>query len=206
MFRVLEEHNTIRLRASSGPLRASSAPESIPASIHVRSVIKFDKNDKYAHSVAIFRKKQEQFLINALEKADNLYKSIKENINNGATLNDCINAVKRDFDNNLINLIMDNINADLVALAEKEQIIVEQNAQIESLKAENEASKELEQTEQIESYKEEIKCYEELIKGYKEEIKCYKEEIKCYDEMAKKLIQELKAKDEEIAELKKELE
>ena len=199
MFRVLEEHNTIRLRASSGPLRDSSGPESIPASIHVRSVIKFDKNDKYAHSVAIFRKKQEQFLINALEKADNLYKSIKENINNGATLNDCINAVKRDFDNNLINLIMDNINADLVALAEKEQIIVEQNAQIESLKAENEASKELEQTEQIKGYKEEIKCYEELIKGYKEE-------IKGYDEMAKKLIQELKAKDAEIAELKKELE
>ena len=80
---------------------------------------------------------------------------------------------------------MDNINADLVALAEKEQIIVEQNAQIESLKAENEASKELEQTEQI---------------------KGYKEEIKGYDEMAKKLIQELKAKDAEIAELKKELE
>lgn len=203
MIRLREGYELIRLRASSapGPLRASSAPGPIPASINFRNVVKFDKDDKYANSVAIFRKKQEQILSNALRKADNLYKLIKENIKNGITLNDCIDAVKREFDNDelLINLVMDNINADLVTLAEKEQIIVEQNAQIESLKAENEASKELEQTEQIESYKEEIKCYEELIKGYKEE-------IKGYDEMAKKLIQELKAKDDEIAELKKELE
>ena len=203
MIRLREGYELIRLRASSapGPLRASSAPGPIPASINFRNVVKFDKDDKYANSVAIFRKKQEQILSNALRKADNLYKLIKENEKNGITLNDCIDAVKREFDNDelLINLVMDNINADLVTLAEKEQIIVEQNAQIESLKAENEASKELEQTEQIESYKEEIKCYEELIKGYKEE-------IKGYDEMAKKLIQELKAKDDEIAELKKELE
>lgn len=193
MFKVLEEYKTIRLR--TGPL---------PVSINVRNVIKFDKNDKYANSVAIFRAKQEQILNNALKKADNLYKSIKENINNGATLNNCINAVKEHFDNDelLINLVMDNINADLVTLAEKEQIIVEQNAQIESLKAENEASKELEQTEQIESYKEEIKCYEEM---YKHAKKRYEETIKSYDEMAKELIQELKAKDDEIAELKKEL-
>ena len=254
---AIENQAKAELKAEQSQVRASLAPASINAQNVVNSDIKFDSNDKYANTLAIYQAKHNQKMNQALAKVDEAYTIVKQGLANNNTFNDCINVIKQKFGNDelLINLVMDNINADLVTLAEKEQEILDKNAQIESLnsdkeklnvkvtQAENEARKwnssfqkvsiELERTKQdyenaIEKFREETKNKMDALKTqYEDEIGGYQGTIEKLDDannvlqtslnnekatnaelIAKNvsLEQELKAKDEEIAELKKELE
>ena len=261
---AIENQAKAELKAEQSQVRASSAPASINAQIAINSDIKFDKNDKYANSVAIYRAKQEQKINQALAKADEAYTIVKQGLAKNNTFNDCINFIKQKFGNDelLINFVMDNINADLATLKEKEQEILDKNAQIESLnsdkeklnvkvaQAENEARKwnssfqkksiELEQTKQeyestIARIKEEAQNainalnaqIEKITNDYEDEIGGYQGTIEKLDNVNKalqtslnnekatnaeliaknvSLEQEVKAKNDEIAELKKELE
>ena len=254
---AIENQAKAELKAEQSQVRASLAPASINAQNVVNSDIKFDSNDKYANTLAIYQAKHNQKMNQALAKVDEAYTIVKQGLANNNTFNDCINVIKQKFGNDelLINLVMDNINADLVTLAEKEQEILDKNAQIESLnsdkeklnskvtQAENEARKwnssfqkvsiELERTKQdfenaIEEFREETKNKMDALKTqYEDEIGGYQGTIEKLDDannvlqtslnnekatnaelIAKNvsLEQELKAKDEEIAELKKELE
>ena len=254
---AIENQAKAELKAEQSQVRASLAPASINAQNVINSDIKFDKNDKYANSVAIYRAKQEQKINQALAKADEAYTIVKQGLANNNTFNDCINFIKQKFGNDelLINLVMYNINADLATLSEKEQEILDKNAQIESLnsdkeklnvkvtQAENEARKwnsnfqkksiELEQTKQeyentIARSKEETQNAINALKTqYEDDIEGYQGTIERLDNVNKalqtslnnekatnaeliaknvSLEQEVKAKNDEIAELKKELE
>ena len=261
---AIEKQAKAELKAEQSQVRASLAPASINAQNVINSDIKFDKNDKYANSVAIYRAKQEQKINQALAKADEAYTIVKQGLAKNNTFNDCINFIKQKFGNDelLINFVMDNINADLATLKEKEQEILDKNAQIESLnsdkeklnvkvaQAENEARKwnssfqkksiELEQTKQeyestIARIKEEAQNainalnaqIEKITNDYEDEIEGYQGTIERLDNVNKalqtslnnekatnaeliaknvSLEQEVKAKNNEIAELKKELE
>lgn len=214
---AIENQAKAELKAEQSQVRASSAPASINAQIAINSDVKFDKNDKYANPIAIYRAKQEQKINQALAKADEAYTIVKQGLANNNTFNDCINFIKQKFGNDelLINLVMYNINADLATLSEKEQIIVEQNAQIESLnsdkeklnvkvtQAENEARKwnsnfqkvniELEKTKQyyenaIEKFREEAKNEMDALKTqYEDEIEGYQGTIERLDNVNKAL-------------------
>ena len=209
---AIENQAKAELKAEQSQVRASSAPASINAQIAINSDVKFDKNDKYANPIAIYRAKQEQKINQALAKADEAYTIVKQGLANNNTFNDCINFIKQKFGNDelLINLVMDNINADLVTLAEKEQEILDKNAQIESLnsdkeklnskvtQAENEARKwnssfqkvsiELERTKQdyenaIEKFREETKNKMDALKTqYEDEIGGYQGTIEKLDD------------------------
>ena len=254
---AIENQAKAELKAEQSQVRASSAPASINAQIAINSDVKFDKNDKYANPIAIYRAKQEQKINQALAKADEAYTIVKQGLANNNTFNDCINFIKQKFGNDelLINLVMYNINADLATLSEKEQEILDKNAQIESLnsdkeklnvkvtQAENEARKwnsnfqkksiELEQTKQeyentIARSKEETQNAINALKTqYEDDIEGYQGTIERLDNVNKalqtslnnekatnaeliaknvSLEQEVKAKNDEIAELKKELE
>ena len=254
---AIENQAKAELKAEQSQVRASSAPASINAQIAINSDIKFDKNDKYANSVAIYRAKQEQKINQALAKADEAYTIVKQGLAKNNTFNDCINFIKQKFGNDelLINFVMDNINADLATLKEKEQEILDKNAQIESLnsdkeklnvkvtQAENEARKwnsnfqkksiELEQTKQeyentIARSKEETQNAINALKTqYEDDIEGYQGTIERLDNVNKalqtslnnekatnaeliaknvSLEQGLKAKDDEIVELKNKLE
>lgn len=254
---AIEKQAKAELKAEQSQVRASLAPASINAQNVINSDIKFDKNDKYANSVAIYRAKQEQKINQALAKVDEAYTIVKQGLANNNTFNDCINFIKQKFGNDelLINFVMDNINADLATLKEKEQEILDKNAQIESLnsdkeklnvkvaQAENEARKwnssfqkvsiELEKTKQyyenaIEKFREEAKNEMDALKTqYEDEIGGYQGTIERLDDANKalqtslnnekatnaeliaknvSLEQEVKAKNNKIAELKKELE
>ena len=261
---AIEKQAKAELKAEQSQVRASLAPASINAQNVINSDIKFDKNDKYANSVAIYRAKQEQKINQALAKADEAYTIVKQGLAKNNTFNDCINFIKQKFGNDelLINFVMDNINADLATLKEKEQEILDKNAQIESLnsdkeklnvkvaQAENEARKwnssfqkksiELEQTKQeyestIARIKEEAQNainalnaqIEKITNDYEDEIEGYQGTIERLDNVNKalqtslnnekatnaeliaknvSLEQELKAKDDEIVELKNKLE
>ena len=254
---AIENQAKAELKAEQSQVRASLAPASINAQNVVNSDIKFDSNDKYANTLAIYQAKHNQKMNQALAKVDEAYTIVKQGLANNNTFNDCINVIKQKFGNDelLINLVMDNINADLVTLAEKEQEILDKNAQIESLnsdkeklnskvtQAENEARKwnssfqkvsiELERTKQdyenaIEKFREETKNKMDALKTqYEDEIGGYQGTIEKLDDannvlqtslnnekatnaelIAKNvsLEQEVKAKNDEIAELKKELE
>ena len=254
---AIENQAKAELKAEQSQVRASLAPASINAQNVVNSDIKFDSNDKYANTLAIYQAKHNQKMNQALAKVDEAYTIVKQGLANNNTFNDCINVIKQKFGNDelLINLVMDNINADLVTLAEKEQEILDKNAQIESLnsdkeklnskvtQAENEARKwnssfqkvsiELERTKQdyenaIEKFREETKNKMDALKTqYEDEIEGYQGTIERLDNVNKalqtslnnekatnaeliaknvSLEQEVKAKNDEIAELKKELE
>ena len=254
---AIENQAKAELKAEQSQVRASSAPASINAQIAINSDVKFDKNDKYANPIAIYRAKQEQKINQALAKADEAYTIVKQGLAKNNTFNDCINFIKQKFGNDelLINLVMYNINADLATLSEKEQEILDKNAQIESLnsdkeklnvkvtQAENEARKwnsnfqkksiELEQTKQeyentIARSKEETQNAINALKTqYEDDIEGYQGTIERLDNVNKalqtslnnekatnaeliaknvSLEQEVKAKNDEIAELKKELE
>ena len=254
---AIENQAKAELKAEQSQVRASSAPASINAQIAINSDVKFDKNDKYANPIAIYRAKQEQKINQALAKADEAYTIVKQGLANNNTFNDCINFIKQKFGNDelLINLVMYNINADLATLSEKEQEILDKNAQIESLnsdkeklnvkvtQAENEARKwnsnfqkksiELEQTKQeyentIARSKEETQNAINALKTqYEDEIEGYQGTIERLDNVNKalqtslnnekatnaeliaknvSLEQGLKAKDDEIVELKNKLE
>ena len=137
---AIEKQAKAELKAEQSQVRASLAPASINAQNVINSDIKFDKNDKYANSVAIYRAKQEQKINQALAKADEAYTIVKQGLAKNNTFNDCINFIKQKFGNDelLINFVMDNINADLATLKEKEQEILDKNAQIESLNSDKE--------------------------------------------------------------------
>lgn len=254
---AIENQAKAELKAEQSQVRASSAPASINAQIAINSDVKFDKNDKYANPIAIYRAKQEQKINQALAKADEAYTIVKQGLANNNTFNDCINFIKQKFGNDelLINLVMYNINADLATLSEKEQEILDKNAQIESLnsdkeklnvkvtQAENEARKwnssfqkksiELEQTKQ--EYENAIARSEEetqnainaLKTQYEDDIEGYQGTIEKLDNVNKalqtnlnnekatnaeliaknvSLEQEVKAKNNKISELEKELE
>ena len=254
---AIENQAKAELKAEQSQVRASLAPASINAQNVVNSDIKFDSNDKYANTLAIYQAKHNQKMNQALAKVDEAYTIVKQGLANNNTFNDCINVIKQKFGNDelLINLVMYNINADLATLSEKEQEILDKNAQIESLnsdkeklnskvtQAENEARKwnssfqkvsiELERTKQdyenaIEKFREETKNKMDALKTqYEDEIGGYQGTIEKLDDannvlqtslnnekatnaelIAKNvsLEQEVKAKNDEIAELKKELE
>lgn len=256
---AIEKQAKAELKAEQSQVRASLAPASINAQIAINSDVKFNKNDKYANSIsiAIYRAKQEQKINQALAKADEAYTIVKQGLANNNTFNDCINVIKQKFGNDelLINLVMENINADLATLSEKEQEILDKNAQIESLnsdkeklnskvtQAENEARKwnssfqkvsiELERTKQdyektIEKLQEEAQNAMDALKTqYEDEIEGYQGTIERLDNVNKalqtslnnekatnaeliaknvSLEQEVKAKNDKIAELEKELE
>ena len=254
---AIENQAKAELKAEQSQVRASLAPASINAQNVVNSDIKFDSNDKYANTLAIYQAKHNQKMNQALAKVDEAYTIVKQGLANNNTFNDCINFIKQKFGNDelLINLVMYNINADLATLSEKEQEILDKNAQIESLnsdkeklnskvtQAENEARKwnssfqkvsiELERTKQdyenaIEKFREETKNKMDALKTqYEDEIGGYQGTIEKLDDannvlqtslnnekatnaelIAKNvsLEQEVKAKNDEIAELKKELE
>ena len=254
---AIEKQAKAELKAEQSQVRASLAPASINAQNVINSDIKFDKNDKYANSVAIYRAKQEQKINQALAKADEAYTIVKQGLAKNNTFNDCINFIKQKFGNDelLINLVMDNINADLVTLSEKKQEMLDKNAQIESLnsdkeklnskvtQAENEAKKwnssfqkvsiELEKTKQynenaIEKLREEAKNDMDALKTqYEDDIEGYQGTIERLDNVNKalqaslnnekatnaeliaknvSLEQEVKAKNDEISELEKDLE
>lgn len=261
---AIEKQAKAELKAEQSQVRASLAPASINAQNVINSDIKFDKNDKYANSVAIYRAKQEQKINQALAKADEAYTIVKQGLAKNNTFNDCINFIKQKFGNDelLINFVMDNINADLATLKEKEQEILDKNAQIESLnsdkeklnvkvaQAENEARKwnssfqkksiELEQTKQeyestIARIKEEAQNainalnaqIEKITNDYEDEIEGYQGTIERLDNVNKalqtslnnekatnaeliaknvSLEQEVKAKNNKISKLEKDLE
>nr|WP_321428257.1 hypothetical protein [uncultured Campylobacter sp.] len=254
---AIENQAKAELKAEQSQVRASLAPASINAQNVINSDVKFDKNDKYANPIAIYRAKQEQKINQALAKADEAYTIVKQGLANNNTFNDCINFIKQKFGNDelLINLVMYNINADLATLSEKEQEILDKNAQIESLnsdkeklnskvtQAENEARKwnssfqkvsiELERTKQdyektIEKLQEEAKNEMDALKTqYEDEIEGHQGTIERLDNVNKalqtslnnekatnaeliaknvSLEQEVKAKNDEIAELEKERE
>lgn len=209
---AIENQAKAELKAEQSQVRASLAPASINAQIAINSDVKFDKNDKYANPIAIYRAKQEQKINQALAKADEAYTIVKQGLANNNTFNDCINFIKQKFGNDelLINLVMYNINADLATLSEKEQEILDKNAQIESLnsdkeklnvkvtQAENEARKwnssfqkvsiELERTKQdyenaIEKFREETKNKMDALKTqYEDEIGGYQGTIEKLDD------------------------
>ena len=137
---AIENQAKAELKAEQSQVRASLAPASINAQNVVNSDIKFDSNDKYANTLAIYQAKHNQKMNQALAKVDEAYTIVKQGLANNNTFNDCINVIKQKFGNDelLINLVMDNINADLVTLAEKEQEILDKNAQIESLNSDKE--------------------------------------------------------------------
>lgn len=209
---AIENQAKAELKAEQSQVRASLAPASINAQNVVNSDIKFDSNDKYANTLAIYQAKHNQKMNQALAKVDEAYTIVKQGLANNNTFNDCINVIKQKFGNDelLINLVMDNINADLVTLAEKEQEILDKNAQIESLnsdkeklnskvtQAENEARKwnssfqkvsiELERTKQdyenaIEKFREETKNKMDALKTqYEDEIGGYQGTIEKLDD------------------------
>lgn len=215
---AIEKQAKAQLKNEKQVIRDSQAPASIENFIKIdENLPSFDKNNKYANSLALFDEKNNQIKNNAIRNAETAYNLIKGGLEKGETFNDCLNAIKQKFGNNelLINLIMDNINADLETLKEKEQEILDKNAQIESLndditrlndkvtQAENEAKKwnsifqkkniELEKTKQ--SYENTIaemkktaqETIEKLINDYEDEIEGFQGTIERLDKSNKEL-------------------
>ena len=197
---AIEKQAKAELKAEQSQVRASLAPASINAQNVINSDIKFDKNDKYANSVAIYRAKQEQKINQALAKADEAYTIVKQGLAKNNTFNDCINFIKQKFGNDelLINFVMDNINADLATLKEKEQEILDKNAQIEKITNDYE--------DEIEGYQGTIERLDNVNKALQTSLN--NEKATNAELIAKNvsLEQELKAKDDEIVELENKLE
>ena len=150
--------------------------------------------------MAIYRAKQEQKINQALAKADEAYTIVKQGLAKNNTFNDCINFIKQKFGNDelLINFVMDNINADLATLKEKEQEILDKNAQIEKNTNDYE--------DEIEAYQGTIERLDNVNKALQTSLN--NEKATNAELIAKNvsLEQELKAKDDEIVELENKLE